>query len=75
MKAVKVQGDTEKKDLTYIIARVRNYYVIYVVQVWKKGIWNSSFAKKKKKKRNRIDFFKTRVNYHSILIFFHVINP
>lgn len=74
MKAVKVQGDTEKKDLTYIIARVRNYYVIYVVQVWKKGIWNSSFAKKKKEKKS-YRFFKTRVNYHSILIFFHVINP
>lgn len=57
MKAVKVQGDTEKKDLTYIIARVRNYYVIYVVQVWKKGIWNSSFAKKKKKEKKSYRFF------------------
>lgn len=71
MKAVKVQGDTEKKDLIYIIARVRNYYVISL----KKEFGIPRLRKKKKKKRNRIDFFKTRVNYHSILIFFHVINP
>lgn len=72
MKAVKVQGDTEKKDLTYIIARVRNYYVISLKKEF--GIPRLFRAKKKKEKKS-YRFFKTRVNYHSILIFFHVINP
>lgn len=46
MKAVKVQGDTEKKDLTYIIARVRNYYVINL----KKEFGIPRLRKKKKRK-------------------------
>lgn len=70
MKAVKVQGDTEKKDLTYIIARVRNYYVINL-----KKEFGIPRLRKKKKEKKSYRFFKTRVNYHSILIFFHVINP
>lgn len=70
MKAVKVQGDTEKKDLTYIIARVRNYYVISL-----KKEFGIPRLRKKKKEKKSYRSFKTRVNYHSILIFFHVINP
>lgn len=46
MKAVKVQGDTEKKDLIYIIARVRNYYVISL----KKEFGIPRLRKKKKRK-------------------------
>lgn len=48
MKAVKVQGDTEKKDLTYIIARVRNYYVINLKKEF--GIPRLFRVKKKKRK-------------------------
>lgn len=50
MKAVKVQGDTEKKDLTYIIARVRNYYVISLKKEF--GIPRLFRAKKKKEKKS-----------------------